>query len=302
MGRIVNELYNRNIVKAIVQDYAVGFRKGTTRVKQTDLSVHQVRYGARFEVKLMVWDKTVLRILSRANILCIQAHARVTWHLWAVHTGVWCAWLVAEPASRSPQDYSLTAASFWCCQGNRFAWKQLSGHEGFLHHLRVSMRVGMRVWVGQREGVWMEMGVGVCIRVDRELLLHRNVSIQGPWRFGMVVLEAAARRGVHIVTGRTEDHVTPLAGGHGGAAQPTALTLHATMSFEQPCLPCIPRLSRWRSRGDLPPSHPGAPLSVQVDFIQGRQVVGGVRISWGRWLNGGEIRNRAIGRWTCHWE
>lgn len=146
-----------------------------------DSSVHQVRYGASFEVELMVGHKVVLRILSRAHIFCIQAHARVTWHFRTVHTGVWCTWLVAKPASRSPHAYSLTAASLWCCQGNRLAGKQLSGHEGLLHHLRV--RVGMRMWVGQCEGVWMEMGVSMSIRVDRELFLDRNVSIKRSWRF-----------------------------------------------------------------------------------------------------------------------
>lgn len=60
----------------------------------------------------------------------------------------------------------------------------------------------------------MEMGVGVSVRVDGELFLHRYVSIEGTWGFGVVVLEATARGGVHIMTGRTEDHVTPLAGGH----------------------------------------------------------------------------------------
>lgn len=42
---------------------------------KTPSSVHQVGYGARFEVELMIGHKTVLGILSRAHILRIQAHA-----------------------------------------------------------------------------------------------------------------------------------------------------------------------------------------------------------------------------------
>lgn len=52
-----------------------GYREVTSRKKQIfclqDSSVHQVRYGARFEVELMVRHKAVLGILSRAYILCI---------------------------------------------------------------------------------------------------------------------------------------------------------------------------------------------------------------------------------------
>ena len=54
--------------------------------------------------------------------------------------------------------------------------------------------------MGQCEGVWVE--VGVSIRVDGELFLDRDVSIEGPWGFRVVVLEATAGGGVHIVTRR----------------------------------------------------------------------------------------------------
>ncbi|KAG7243761.1 hypothetical protein INR49_009082, partial [Caranx melampygus] len=108
----------------------------------------------------------------------------------------------------------------------------------------------------------------------------RDVSIKGSRGFGVVVLEATARGGVHIMTGSTEDHVTPLAGSHSRAAKSTTLTLHTTMTFEQPPIPCIPRLSGWRSRWSLPSSRPGStPLSVQVNLIQRGQVVGCVSIS-----------------------
>lgn len=53
-----------------------------------DLSVNQMRYGASFEVELMIGHKAVLGILPCAHILYIQAHARVTRHLRAMHTGV----------------------------------------------------------------------------------------------------------------------------------------------------------------------------------------------------------------------
>lgn len=59
------------------------------------------------------------------------------------------------------------------------------------------------------------MEVGVSIRIDRKLFLDRNVSIDRAWGFKVVILEATTRGGVHIVTGRAEDHITLLAGGHG---------------------------------------------------------------------------------------
>lgn len=66
---------NGNRAKAIVQDYAAVKKEVTRKRKQIsclpDSSVHQVRYGARLEVELMVWHKAVLGILPRAYILCI---------------------------------------------------------------------------------------------------------------------------------------------------------------------------------------------------------------------------------------
>lgn len=102
----------------------------------------------------------------------------------------------------------------------------------------------MWVGVGQSEGVRVEVGVRVSVGVDRELFLDWDVAVQRPRGFGVVVLETTAWGWIHIVTGRTEDHVTPLARGHSGAAQPTTLTFDTAVSLEEPSIPGVPRLSR----------------------------------------------------------
>lgn len=104
----------------------------------------------------MVGDKGVLGVFTCAQVFAVQAHARVTRYLGAVHTGVRRTRLVTEPAPRPPQACSVAIGYHGRRHGNRLAGKQLSGHEGFLHHLGVRGSEGVRVYVG----VW---GVGVGV-------------------------------------------------------------------------------------------------------------------------------------------
>lgn len=61
--------------EAIVQDYAARKRKVTSGMRQASYlsgsSIHEVGYGAGFEVELMIGHEAVLWILPRAYIFCI---------------------------------------------------------------------------------------------------------------------------------------------------------------------------------------------------------------------------------------